>query len=235
MVVAVFGLWTVSDHPAPAPPKPDGPTEEIRDLSAFTGIISRFDGNIVLKQGSPASVKVVGDEKAVKKLKTEIKNDNLEIFFSGKNRRNDESDLTVYITMPDIESLSLIGGGDLRADSSFIISTLTVSLAGSGDIILQSLDGNRLDVNVAGSGDFSVLGGEVKEANLNVAGSGNMSLQTLTTQDATVSVAGSGDVTISAIKTLNATVAGSGNVQYHGKPTVIKKVFGSGEITALDE
>lgn len=104
-----------------------------------------------------------------------------------------------------------------------------ISLAGSGDVTAQGLQGGDFAYSLAGSGNAN-LGGAVKHFNASLAGSGDIIAKQLSCDTCRVSIAGSGDVTVSAKSRLDATIAGSSDVRYFGNPKVHTTVIGSGTI-----
>lgn len=104
-----------------------------------------------------------------------------------------------------------------------------ISLAGSGDVSAQGLQGGDFAYSLAGSGDAK-LSGNVKHFNASLAGSGDIVAKQLSCDTCSVSIAGSGDVTVSAKARLDATIAGSGDIRYFGNPKVHTTVIGSGTV-----
>ena len=111
-----------------------------------------------------------------------------------------------------------------------IVHSLDVSLAGSGDIVLD-IETTAVEGSIAGSGDLT-LKGNTDDLNAKVAGSGDFHGFTLQANNTTVSVAGSGDAEVVCNKSLKARVAGSGDIEYRGNPDMEDtKVSGSGTIS----
>lgn len=233
LVISVFTLWATTDHPAPAPSTAQTMVESPRDPSGFSGVASRISGKVLITQGATFSVKVNGPESATQKLRTEVKGNRLEIYMESHDRA--ESDLTVHVTMPAIEEVSLAGSGDIVADNDWTIKNLEISLAGSGDMVFRKLTGDKVEVSIAGSGDVIALGGALQHAEFSVAGSGNVGMETLNAAHVSASIAGSGDMILTASQSLEANIAGSGSIRYHGNPTVSRHVMGSGELLALKD
>ena len=102
-------------------------TKEIREVSSFTKISFRVPGNLYLKQGSPQKVEMEGDKDLLQKIETEVDGDRLII---GKENHwnwggwGDSDRINVYITVKNIEGLSVSGSGDLIGQGKFSVSDL---------------------------------------------------------------------------------------------------------------
>jgi Putative auto-transporter adhesin, head GIN domain len=108
----------------------------------------------------------------------------------------------------------------------------SVTLSGSGVLVLDGLHGRRLTVGVPGSGVLTAAG-SVTTLEASLGGSGDVQLQGLTARDVTAVVSGSGRLAVDATGSLDASVTGSGLILYSGDPaTVNKSVSGSGAILA---
>jgi len=127
-----------------------------------------------------------------------------------------------------IESLALLGSGDLMADT-VQGKMLAVSIAASGDVKINKLDVDVLGVSIAGSGDFAAAG-RAAEQGFSIAGSGDINAADLVGQTVKVRIAGSGDVRVHAEQLLDVSVAGSGDVIYRGAPVLRKSIAGSGDV-----
>src|SRR5579859_5853012 len=112
-------------------------TKETRNVGTFTKISFRVPGKLILKQGSPQSVVMEGDKETLEKIETDVEGSRLVIGREGKwSWRDwgwrDEKKVTVYITVKDIEGLSVSGSGDLIGSGKFSTGDLELKVSGSG-------------------------------------------------------------------------------------------------------
>jgi hypothetical protein len=104
------------------------------------------------------------------------------------------------------------------------------AVQGSGDMILEGLDEERVRISIAGSGSVRATG-RVDRVELSIAGSGDADLGGLSAEDVKVSIAGSGDAIVAPEDRLEVSIAGSGDVRLMTDPEdVTSSVFGSGRI-----
>jgi hypothetical protein len=106
------------------------------------------------------------------------------------------------------------------------------TIAGSGDIKVDHVTGNRFEGTVAGSGGLAVAAMDVQSLKLAVAGSGGVKAGAGKAQIAEYEIAGSGDVDAGAVQTQQAkvSIAGSGNVKAHSTGTADVSIMGSGDV-----
>jgi Putative auto-transporter adhesin, head GIN domain len=103
-------------------------------------------------------------------------------------------------------------------------------IAGSGNLVLQNLNQNRLKVSIAGSGSIKA-DGKVEHAEVHIAGSGDADLGHVTSQISEVHIAGSGNTDIAPTDEADIHIAGSGDVNLHSNPRKLEThIAGSGRI-----
>tara|TARA_R110002050_G_scaffold233063_1_gene368728 strand:- start:11987 stop:12721 length:735 start_codon:yes stop_codon:yes gene_type:complete len=202
-----------------------------RSTSEYDGIKCAGSMDFVLINGVEGHITIEGEENLLEYIITEVKNNTLIVKVkNGKNIKSSKNK-TMKITIPfkDISKVSLSGSGYLW-NKNFLSSTnLDVSLAGSGDVILD-IETSSTEVSIAGSGDIK-LKGNTNNLKANISGSGNFHGFDLQTNNTEVSVSGSGYAKVVSNKTLKARIAGSGDISYKGNPEKEDtKVTGSGRI-----
>jgi len=105
------------------------------------------------------------------------------------------------------------------------------SIRGSGDMVLEDLDEERVEISIAGSGSVTATG-EAGRLSLSIAGSGDADLGGLIVRDMEIAIAGSGDAIVSPLDSLEVSIAGSGDVELLTNPAdVDTSIMGSGRIS----
>jgi hypothetical protein len=103
-------------------------------------------------------------------------------------------------------------------------------IAGSGNLVLQNLNQERLKVSIAGSGSIKA-DGKVEHAEVHIAGSGDADLGHVVSQISEVHIAGSGNTDIAPTDEADIHIAGSGDVNLHSNPRKLEThIAGSGRI-----
>ncbi|MDO5981344.1 head GIN domain-containing protein [Flavivirga spongiicola] len=202
-----------------------------RTTSEYDGIKCAGNMDFVIVSGTEGNIKIEGEENLLEHIVTEVKNNNLIVKTRKGTNLKSSRNKTIKITIPfkDISKVSLSGSGDLWNEDTITTTHLDVSLAGSGDVILD-IKASSTKASISGSGDLK-LKGDTNNLVAKVAGSGDFHGFDLQANNTEVSVAGSGDAKVVSNETLKARVAGSGDIVYRGNPTVDSKVAGSGSIS----
>jgi DUF4097 and DUF4098 domain-containing protein YvlB len=207
---------------------------EEREVPSFSEVSLRISGKVHLEQGNRQSVRVEAKSSTLEEIITEVKGRELVIRFKSNNlfrRSFNPGRVDIYITVPEIDALSVSGSGDIEADSKIKSRILELAVSGSGDISLNNLDAERVKATVSGSGDILIgSGGTADELNVAVSGSGNVKAENFEVRNAEVKISGSGSCMVNATELLRARVAGSGNILYKGNPQIDSSVAGSGRV-----
>lgn len=206
---------------------------ETREVASFTKISFRSSGKVYVKQGSPQRVEIEGSAEVLEKIKTEVDDGKLSI--GPESNWNwsfgDDDKVTVYITVPNIESLSVSGSGDIVAQTKITSSNLKLNVSGSGSMQAE-IDAADVDADVSGSGDMD-LKGKCKSFNTDISGSGKVILNATIAGEAEFDISGSGKVEASgSSQSVDAEITGSGKVLASNLVTDTCKVriSGSGDI-----
>ena len=207
-------------------------TTVTRTTSDYEGVRCAGSMDFMLVAGEEGKITIEGEENLLEYIITEIKNDQLVVKVEKGINLKPSWGKTIKITIPfrDIEKVSLAGSGDLWNEDTIKSDELDVSLAGSGDIVLD-VQTNEVSGSIAGSGDLT-LKGDTTSLDASVAGSGDFHGFDLESKHTVVSIAGSGDAEVVSRESLKARVAGSGDIEYRGNPAKEDtKVSGSGSIS----
>ncbi len=203
-------------------------TKETRDVDNFTGVAFGVAGTLILEQGNTFSVVLEGDEDFLEEIETTVRGNRLIIrhdrLWSFGNKK-----VTAYVTMPEIDNLSVSGSGKMIAEGVLKTADLNMSVSGSGSVELKDLMAESVDCSISGSGSIE-LNGKAEDGELSISGSGNYSGQDFQLKTLDVSISGSGTCRAMVEEDLEARVSGSGDVYYTGNPRVDARVSGSGKV-----
>lgn len=212
--------------------------EQERTVESFSEISLRVSGNLYLTQGDKQHIEIVAKESVLEEIITEVKDRKLIIRFPNKSylwKDFSSGKISIYVTVPEIDALSVSGSGDIIAEDEIKTRILDLAVSGSGDIKLSELKADRVKVAVSGSGDVLITGAETAtDLSASISGSGNLKAIDFPAEDVLVKVSGSGNCSVHAKNMLTVKVAGSGNVSYRGHPQIDKSVVGSGSVRNVD-
>jgi hypothetical protein len=206
-----------------------------RNVGSFRGVSLSGSYDVYITQGATESVKVQAPRDVIDRIITDVEGGVLRIYskndgFSWGNWFSSTKKVVIYVTVKDVNSISVAGSGDIFFKDGITTNSLKLRVAGSGDI-LGKVSVKTLDSGVTGSGDIKVSG-TADNSIVSVAGSGDFTAPSLTTSNTTVRVVGSGDARVNASSTISASVAGSGDIHYSGTARVVNSsTSGSGDIS----
>jgi hypothetical protein len=180
----------------------------------FTQVEVAGPFDVTIHTGAAPSVSAKGNQKLIDRLVVEVKGDKL-VVHTESNRgwfnwgwgTNGKADIA--ITVPAIAGATLAGSGDLNIDS-VEVQSLKLAIAGSGDVRAKSGQAGSVAYKIAGSGGIDARSVKAQTADVSIAGSGSINGQATTAAD--VKIMGSGDVTITGGAKCNVTKHGSGDV-----------------------
>jgi hypothetical protein len=190
--------------------------KETRAVDTFTKISFRVPGKLYLKQGSEQKVELEGNSDILEKIETKVSAGRLTIGRENENWKywNWERDdkIVVYITMKDIEGLSVSGSGDLIGEGRLKTNDLSLNVSGSGSLALDADASGLLTADVSGSGRLT-FAGTCKNIESKVSGSGKVELNITSADRAEVGISGSGKIIAKGnAKEIRANISGSGEV-----------------------
>jgi len=212
---------------------------ETRDLPSFTKISLSVPADVYLTQGNTQKVEVEGDNEDLEDLVTKVEGGKL-IIKSDRNggwfgNWDDWDDMSIYITIPNIEAISVAGSGSVKGQNRITAEKIDLSIAGSGDIEMEigaeeveaeitgsgdielSLDADLLECKITGSGDMEIEGAG-KTLDIKITGSGDIDASRYEAAECYIGITGSGSSYVNVSEKLDAKISGSGDVKYKGDP-----------------
>ncbi len=189
-------------------------TRETRNVDTFTKISFRVPGKLYLRQGSPQKVEIEGKKDVLEEL--EVKVDGSRLIIGAENkwdwRWKDDDRINVYITVKDIEGLSVSGSGDIIGETRITAKDLALNVSGSGNLKIEADASGHMEADVSGSGDLHVKG-KCRDFDSDVSGSGKVNLDLAISEEAKFGISGSGKIEArGSASTVRASLSGSGKV-----------------------
>ncbi|PCH99971.1 MAG: DUF2807 domain-containing protein [Flavobacteriaceae bacterium] len=204
--------------------------ETSRNTSEYDGITVLGSFDVKLIKGTEGDLKIHIEKNLLPYLITEVKKGKLHIRWQKNINIKTKKGVLIEVPFQSIETVAMVGSGDIFSDEKIKEKNFKISLSGSGDIVL-TIDSELTKVSISGSGDIE-LNGKSNELKCSVAGSGDFSGKNFKCEKVSISIAGSGDASVFASEDLSASVAGSGDIEYYGNPKIEAiSVSGSGEIS----
>lgn len=183
---------------------------ETRDYSGFTKIsMGGGFGSLIFKTGDKEGVYLASKGAPLKKVKTYVKGESLNIEYEDNYCKNC-NDITIVVTCRDLKSISTSGSTDIFTDGVFKADKFVLNSSGSSDFNGE-MEVKELHINISGSTDVT-LKGKATEQHYAISGSGDINADELWGATAKVAISGSGDVSLNVDGKVQSAVAGSGDV-----------------------
>jgi hypothetical protein len=182
-----------------------------RDVQAFNAIDMRGNARLEVVVGPEPSLSIAGREAYVRRIRTEVRDGTLHISTRARDwlRTDGDPRLVVTVSVPELDSMLLRGGTDVR---------------------ISGFDGGRTDINVEGAAHIKATG-QLDELTVHLAGASHADLSKLIAKDAKVTVDGIGSVFVHSSESLDATMNGVGAIFYQGDPRKVNTAMnGLGKI-----
>lgn len=214
--LAAGAIATMSASSAQRQDAPAGAATEQRPVTAFSAIELAGPYHVVIDAQAKPALELTGERKQLAEVETVVQGDTLVVrpvprhgfFFNFGKRRE-----TVTVR---------IGAGALKR----------LTVAGSGDVDIDHVDGDRFTLAGNGPGDVHA-GGAVRQLTVTSSGSGDLDLRRLKAADVDLALNGPGDVKLADVgNALAVQQGGSGDLVADGLRTakVTARMRGPGDV-----
>jgi hypothetical protein len=190
--------------------------------------------DVTVRTGANPAVSAQGSQKLLDRTVVEVQGDKLVIhpqeqhsFFQFGFGTRGKADFTV--TVPQIAGATIAGSGDIHVDH-VQGDRFEGTVAGSGGLNVDTVNVGALKLSIAGSGSAKAAGGKAQIADYSIGGSGDIEAGAVQLQQAKVSIAGSGSVKANAVGTADVSIMGSGDVDVSGGAKCTVSKAGSGSV-----
>jgi hypothetical protein len=203
---------------------------ETRDVSGFTAIDFRSEGDIELIQGTVEALTIETDDNLMQYLETTVAGGVLVLETTNDPRVDIDpsSGVTWIIEVIELDTITLSGAGQLVA-GGIEGDALEIRVPGAVDLEIAGISVEALDVVLSGAASID-LAGSAPLLSVILSGAGDIDTTALDAVHVTVVVSGAGSASVRASGTLEAEISGAGNVTYFGDATVTQRVTGTGSI-----
>jgi hypothetical protein len=199
-------------------------------VGAFDRVELAGSQNVIVKVGGAPSAYAEGDTGLLERLEVKVENGVLRI---GQKKgkwsfgwSKDHGAITVHVTAPSLRGAEVAGSGDMKIDT-VQGDEFKAAIAGSGEMEVGSLRAKSTSFSIAGSGGVSAAGA-AETADFSIAGSGDVRAGGLEVKRAKVSIAGSGNVEAKAMESADISIMGSGDALIAGTAKCNVSKMGSG-------
>jgi hypothetical protein len=205
---------------------------ESRDVRDFDRVALTGSGELTLTQGETESLTGETDLNVMRYVTSEVRGGTL-VLGTRSGVSVWPTRLRFTVGVRDLAGLTVSGSGDIVAER-IDTDRLEITTSGSGDVRVNELAAEEVEVRISGSGNVDVAG-KVNDQELTLSGSGKYRAEDLRSEAVTLRISGSGSATLWVTDSLEGRISGSGSVSYYGDPTTDVSTSGSGRAKALGD
>lgn len=200
-------------------------TTEARSVKGFDGVSTCCNIDVVLVQGS-FNVRVEAESNLQEYIKTEVSGDRLEIGFKNNTNVKSREQITVYVSLPELEYINASSSGKVTSESRFNGEEMKLNVS-SGAKIELDFSGDYLYAN-ASSGGGIMLRGASRRFKANASSGGGIRAKDYEATNADCIASSGGGVTVNVSGRLDANASSGGRVSYIGSPSSVDSNRSSG-------
>lgn len=202
---------------------------EARKVGSFTAIEVSNGIDLIIKQGNEDAVAVSASTPEIRsRLKTEVTNGKLKIYFDSYGYRNStaKKELKAYVSFKTLVSLEANSGSDVNTDGNITVGKLDITLSSGADFE-GTVTATSLDIDQSSGSDMTIKG---KVASLSVSTSSGSDFDgyELVSDNCKADASSGSDIEITVNKTLDAQASSGGNISYKGSGVITNVTNSSG-------
>lgn len=201
---------------------------EMRTVPAFTGIEASSAIDIYISQGDELGVAVSSsDKKVTDRIRTEVQNGVLKIWFDGKGWKDWRGDrkMKAYVSVKDLSMIKANGACDVSIMGVLTVDRLSIELNGASDMSGE-LVCKDLSMNLNGASDTR-LKGKIGQLSAKLSGASSVKGWDLVTDYCQVDANGASSINVVVNKEISAIASGASDIKIRGEG-LIKDMKSSG-------
>lgn len=209
---------------------------EVRQVSEFSRVQICCGMELYLDQSERERLEIEAEDNILAEIESVVRGGTLWIQFQDafpEAAYRPNRPIRIYMTVNDIESIKISGGGKLFAQE-INAGRLEMVLSGGSDAEFEELQADTFDLDVSGGGRVTVAG-KVTGQLVDASGGSNYDAAEFQSEEATLHISGGGNARLWASEILRVDASGGSNVGYFGTPTLHSETSGGSEIAALGE
>ncbi len=202
---------------------------ELRKVSEFTGVRISSAIDLYISQGDELGVAVSSSDIKVRdRIKTEVKDGVLRIWFDGGSGWNDwkgNKHMKAYVSVKTLTMIKADGACDVELMGKIKADKLSIDLGGASDLSGQ-LDCTELDMDVNGASDTK-LTGNVGSISIRLNGASSIKGWGLVTDFCDIDANGASSINVTVNKEMKVKASGASDINYKGNG-IIREMKSSG-------
>jgi len=204
------------------------PNAEIRNVSSFHAVEVSNGINLILKQGNSDAVAVsASSTDAIKRIKTEVVNGKLKIYFDHEGWHDwGHKNMKAYVTIRNIDELEANSGADATTDGNINANELKISLSSGADFD-GTITASKLRVDQSSGSDMDIKG-KVQDIEIKTSSGSDFNGYGLVSETCSAHASSGSDIEITVNKELQAEASSGGDISYKGSASITNVSNSSG-------
>ena len=198
---------------------------EDRTISNDFDVIKVQQGiNLYLTQGNSVTLNVEADENIMDLLITEVKNNELKVYFDKNVYRAKARN--VFLTAKTISKIKTSSGASVKSENTLQVNSLDLD-SSSGSNIKVYVNAEEVTSSCSSGADIKIYG---KAHTLSAKASSGSSIDAdeLETVDAYATASSGANINVNVTNRLTANASSGGDIDYEGEPSNVDKDTSSG-------
>ncbi|MDO9595596.1 MAG: head GIN domain-containing protein [Lutibacter sp.] len=198
---------------------------EERSIRSDFEIINVQQGiNLYITQGKPTNISVEADENIIELLITEVKNNELNIYF--EKNVNQAKARNVYLTTESISKIKASSGASVKSENTIQAETLELDSSSGSSMKIRA---NANDIkSESSSGSSITIIGKSNSLTANSSSGSSINAKELKTVNAIAKASSGANIDVNVTGKLTASASSGGDIDYEGSPESIDKKATSG-------
>jgi len=198
---------------------------EERDISSNFETINVQQGiQLYITQGNSTDLKVEADDNIIDILITEVKNNELKIYFEKNVYRAKAKN--VYLTTDDISAIRASSGARVKSENTIHTTSLNLDSSSGSSI---KVDVNTKDItSESSSGSNIKIYGKTTTFSAKSSSGSSINADDLKCEEAFAKASSGANIDLYVSKKLTAKASSGGDIDYEGNPTDVNKDTSSG-------
>lgn len=179
---------------------------------------------VFLTQGNSTELKVEADENIIDLLITEVKGNELEIYF--EKNVNKAKSRNVYVTANEISKIRTSSGAVVKTENTIETNSLELD-SSSGSSIKVTVNTSEISSSSSSGSNINIYG-KTKTFSASAISGSSIDADKLETINTSAKVSSGANIDINVSGKLVAKASSGGSIDYEGNPTEVNKDISSG-------
>jgi hypothetical protein len=206
---------------------------ETRTTREFSEIEFSVPGNIRFIEAPETELVIEAQKNIIDVIETYVSGTELRVKVRDNTNIRSHEEINITVRAPAVHTIALKGSGNLDIPGNFDPEYGRLSISGSGNVLVSSVETRELNVSISGSGNVEILNGTTDHEDISISGSGDVNLLGVEANTVKTHTSGSGTTRVFVNDELEVRISGSGDLFYKGSPAVNANISGSGRVVKL--